>query len=175
METKEKTLTSFLSKNEKILSSVERKTMIDKGLLLVEKKQSTLPGTGDGLFAKVDLPQYSLIPYLGEFIDGKAVQECKKVGSPRDSYICYNEDDIHYDGYNFLSVANAAHANHVFTLLDLAREEGLRKQNGALQFSMKYCMWMLITQRKISAGEEIFVNYGRGYFLARPELNEVKQ
>lgn len=168
-------LSSFLSKNAIILSSQERRAFIDKCPSLVEKKGSTLPGTGDGLFAKVDMKGFTMIPYIGEFIDEKAVEEYRSIGSPRDSYLCYDyETSIYYDGYPFLSTPNAAHSNHASPdMADFEREDCWGRQNGSLHFYSQLCIWVILTLREIKAGEEILINYGKGYFKGRPGLKEV--
>lgn len=128
---------------------------------------STLPGAGMGLFTRVDIPRGTLIiEYLGTVTTWKEVMH--DVDNP---YLCYvNRNHV---------INGAPHPEHLARYANDAagpvRIEGVRNNSF---FEIDGIRVFIKATRRIPAGSEIFVNYGKEYWeTARinAEVEEVEE
>jgi hypothetical protein len=135
--------------------------LLEKQLYL---RKSLLPGAGKGLFTKIDIPKGTVIvEYKGRVTTWDAIK--------------------HEDGKNgYLYYVNSKHVINAKPLVktfgryanDAAgrvRVKGLRNNSEYIE-KKKRCY--IKSTRKIRAGEEIFVSYGREYWEMMAKLNKKK-
>lgn len=121
-----------------------------------EVKKSKIPGSGKGLFAKVDFKKGErIIEYLGEIITEAELD--KRAEKDIYGYAFYISKKKCIDAY-YTPEALARYAN------DAA---GLVKVSG-IKNNCCYSIWKqrgwIEAERNIKAGEEIFVSYGKEYW-----------
>ncbi len=119
----------------------------------LQVKSSTLPGAGKGLFAKVDFPRGSIIvEYEGKRCTWKDVEDDVDNG-----YIYHIDDENVIDAAKFPD-AFGRYANDAAGLQKLS---GVK--NNAIYHEEGKRVFIKAT-RRIQAGTEIFVSYGRLYW-----------
>lgn len=134
-----------------ILERIETKT------LYVDK--STIPNSGNGLFAKKDFKKGEVIcKFSGDLIDNDEVEK-RDVGGERSHYFIALDDNLTLDVYG--SSCLARYANDA---------EGFGKIQGKGNNSTIYANKRgspgayIAATRNIKSGEEIFVDYGKDYW-----------
>ena len=121
----------------------------------VYTKRSTLPGAGKGLFTKVFIPKGSrIVEYKGEILTWK---EVRRMEEERNGYVFYVNSRHVIDAWNHRD-ALARYANDA---KGITRISGL-KSNSEYVVDKKRCF--ITATRDISAGAEIFVEYGTEYW-----------
>ena len=130
------------------------KPEIDKKHLKVKK--SGLPGSGKGLFTKIDIPKGTII------VEYKGRVSTWKEANHRDGANPY----LYYINRNIVIDA-AAHKQHLARYANdakgLTRQKGLRNNAEYLERDGKV---FIKASRNIPAGSEILVGYGREYWDA---------
>lgn len=117
-------------------------------------KKSTLPGAGKGLFTKIDIPKNSLIvEYKGKITTWKKVNKQKG----NNAYIFYVTRNHVVDAEK-TTKALARYANDA---RGFVKVKGIR--NNAI-YEVKKGKPYIESTKKIPAGSEIFVEYGKEYW-----------
>ncbi len=126
--------------------------LLDKHLFT---KKSTLPDAGKGLFTKVLIPKGTKVTeYKGEVLTWKQVEQ---MADYRNGYVFYFTRNYVVDAWKTKSgVAHFANDAN-----GLTRVEGIRN-NSEYDTEKKKCY--IVATRDISAGSEIFVEYGAEYW-----------
>ena len=123
---------------------------------------STLPGAGMGLFTSIDIPRGTLIiEYLGTVTTWNDIKH--EIDNP---YLCYvNRNHV---------INGAPHPEHLARYANDAagpvRLEGTRNNSF---FEVDGSRVFIKATRRIPAGTEIFVNYGKEYWETAMENSEV--
>lgn len=136
--------------------------LLEKQLYL---KKSHLPGAGKGLFTKIDIPKGTIIvEYKGKVTTWDAI----KHEDGKNGYLYY---------VNSKRVINAKPLVKTFgryanDAAGRVRVKGLRNNSEYIE-KKKRCY--IKSTRKIKAGDEIFVGYGKEYWDMMAELNESSQ
>jgi uncharacterized protein len=119
-------------------------------------KKSQLPGAGKGLYTSKPIKKGTkIIEYKGEIISWKEYE--KRVQENKDGYLFYINRNLCIDAY-----ATPQHkARYANDAAGLSRHKGL-KNNSNYQIFTDKCF--IVATRDIEAGEEIFVNYTKGYW-----------
>ncbi len=121
----------------------------------LEIKTSQIPGTGLGLYTKVNIKKGDLISeFTGEFIDNKELEILLKQKSFY-YLICWDEEKtLNVENSNcFAKYANDAKG---FTRID-----GLKNNAKIVWHEEKL---FISATKKINSGQEIFVSYGKDYW-----------
>ncbi|GAB3014054.1 hypothetical protein GCM10027051_16720 [Niabella terrae] len=127
-------------------------------------KTSTLPKAGKGLFVTKDVPKGSLITeYLGHRTNWAAVEDDVDNG-----YIYHIDDDHVIDASEDLN-SFGRYANDA---AGFSRVPGLR--NNAIYEEQGTRVFIKAT-RRIAAGSEVFVAYGRGYWKQARQNYKIDQ
>ncbi|TXH21398.1 MAG: SET domain-containing protein [Chitinophagaceae bacterium] len=130
----------------------------------LEVKISTLPNSGMGLFAKIEFQKGErIIEYCGEMLTWQQVEDDADNG-----YIFHIDDEHVIDARNCLE-AFGRYANDA---AGLSRVKGVR--NNALYEEEDYSVF-IVADKKIKAGEEIFVAYGKEYWQQVKENIKIDQ
>ena len=135
--------------------------LLEKQLYL---KKSNLPGAGKGLFTKKDIPKGTVIvEYKGRIHTWADI----KHEDGKNGYLYYINSKRVIDAKPFKK-ALARYANDA---RGWSRTKGLRNNSEYIEKD-KRCF--IKSTRKIKAGEEIFVGYGKEYWDTMKELNPDK-
>ena len=114
----------------------------------MEIKTSTIPNAGNGVFTRVSIPKGTFIGYYrGKIIDVNTAKNTDYVLTLNDGTSICGKDKSHFGPMINCHTATPYPANVTYT------------EDGKLQ-----------TVRAIRAGEELFADYGRNYWIGRPEL-----
>lgn len=115
--------------------------------------ESTIPGSGKGLFAKFDIEKGTvIIEYTGEVTNWEAVRY-----DTNNVYIYYVNDDYVINAKE-LPDAIARYANDAH---GLTRIKGLNNNSRFVNINGRI---FIKSTKLIRAGSEILVNYGKGYW-----------
>ncbi|MBX2887348.1 MAG: SET domain-containing protein [Ferruginibacter sp.] len=126
-------------------------------------KKSSLPRAGKGLFTKVDIPKDSLIvEYKGKITTWKEVEH----HNGTNGYIFYVTRNHVVDAEK-TKKALARYANDA---RGFVRVKGI--QNNAI-YAIKKGKPYIQSTKKISAGSEIFVEYGKEYWDTMKENRDI--
>jgi len=132
-------------------------------------KKSRLPNAGKGLFTDTDIKKDEIVcDYRGEKLTWK---ECLKRNEEQDGYGAY---------YFYVTAKNCVDAqNTVWELgryandaAGFVRVEGIRNNS---KYEVRKGVPYIVATRKIKAGEEIFVGYGKEYWEAIKEGLNMKK
>lgn len=115
---------------------------------MMEIRQSTIPDAGRGVFTKGFIPKDSFIGYYrGKIVNLDKVKDTDYVLSLDDGTAICAKNSNHFAGMINCPTATQYSPNIIFTT------------DGRLN-----------TIRDIKANEELYVDYGKGYWTARPDL-----
>jgi SET domain-containing protein len=132
-------------------------------------KESLLPGAGKGLFTDSEIKKGEIIiEYIGTV---RTWAECNKrveINEVMGSYIFYINSKYCIDAYDALDEL-ARYANDAS---GYSRVKGL-KNNSIYETKKKRVF--IVADRKIKAGEEIFVSYGKDYWKQVKENAEIEK
>ena len=130
----------------------------------LEVKISTLPNSGLGLFAKIDFSKGErIVEYCGDKVTWAQVEDDADNG-----YIFHIDDEHVIDARNTLE-SLGRYANDAS---GLSKVKGIR--NNALYEEEHYSVF-IVADKKIKAGEEIFVAYGKEYWQQVKENIKIDQ
>ncbi len=123
---------------------------------MLKIKKSTLPGAGKGLFTIDDINKDEIVcEYEGELITWDDAIE--RNDENKGGYVYYISDKVCIDAFDYKKTFGR-YANDA---AGLNRVSGLR--NNAVYVEKKNKVFIKAT-RKIKAGSEVFVSYGRSYW-----------
>ena len=126
----------------------------------LEVKQSNIPNSGKGLFAKVDFAaNQRIVPYVGEFKTYDISSQYENDHAHNDHRYCFEYKLGHcIDGQNEQISSWGRFVN------DAHKSEFKNNSRFVLSFKGKIPQVWIVAKRPIKAGEEIFVSYGRSYW-----------
>lgn len=147
---------------------------VDSDYLLLEVKPSTIPGAGLGVFAKTDFESgIILAEYRGIIILNNEMN----VARYSDKCLELNKE-VSIVGCNCIAclINDAIQFKEIYTGNEIAE---IRKNNSFPLYPDKdyNCVYMntfskifVMSIRSIKQGEELFCNYGTGYWLERAKI-----
>jgi SET domain-containing protein len=134
-----------------MIFSIDNMALLEKTLMV---KQSTIPGSGKGLFTRKPIPKgTAIVEYKGKITDWK----CANHDGGNNAYIFYVNRNYVIDALNRLN-ALARYANDG---LGLKRVKGISNNSVYITQGKKV---FIKSVKDIPAGSEVLVDYGRDYW-----------
>ncbi len=140
---------------------------------MVEIRTSLIPGAGQGLFAKVDIPAGTFIgPYSGRYVtpeESDAMQDTKE-----GEYLFFLPECAGLDMYDSIAGDMDDYVSKVNYAPAIINRQPTRLQNVSFQNACTEPYVRLFATRNIRADEELYVDYGPDYDYAFMEIPAVQ-
>ncbi len=140
---------------------------------MVEIRPSLIPGAGEGLFAKVDIPAGTFIgPYSGRYVtpeESDAMQDTKE-----GEYLFFLPECAGVELYDSIAGDMDDYVSKVNYAPAIINRQPTRLQNVSFQNACSEPYVRLFATRAIRADEELYVDYGPDYDYAFMEIPAVQ-
>jgi hypothetical protein len=140
---------------------------------MVEIRPSLIPGAGQGLFARVDIPEGTYIGfYSGDLVT--AAESDALAGTKQGEYLFFLPDCAADEMHDSIAGDMNDYISKVNYAPDKINRQSTLLQNVAFEYECEEPYVRLYATRGIAADEELYVDYGSAYDYAFMQIPAVQ-